>query len=308
MPEDPKDIRLARARLSLEGLSVGDAFGQCFFAPNEFVTRGRIENEDLPPAPWDYTDDTEMAISVFNTLERHGRIDQDDLADAFARRYAADPRRGYGGTAHRILREIGAGVPWKKSSTDAFDGMGSLGNGGAMRVAPLGAYFADDVDLLIDQARLSAEVTHAHPEGQAGAIAVALAAAFAWNHRGQRTPRLVRDMLDFVTDRTPDSRTRAMILQAADLPRSYAIESAVGVLGHGSALSAPDTVPFCLWCVARHFDSFTQAMWTTVSGGGDKDTNAAIVGGIVSLSSAEGSLPQSWIKCREPLRFATSEL
>jgi ADP-ribosylglycohydrolase len=291
----------ARALLSLDGLSVGDAFGQRFFSPNEFVTQGRITNEDLPPAPWHYTDDTEMAISVVEILLRHGKIEQDDLADAFARRYAADSRRGYGGTAHRILREIGTGVPWQQAAGSAFDGMGSLGNGGAMRVAPLGAFFADDVDLLVEEARRCAEVTHSHAEGQAGAIAVAIAAAFAWMHRGQRTPRLVREMLDFVIDKTPDSQTRAGIIQAADLPRSYAVDSAVGVLENGTALSAPDTVPFCLWCVAKHFDNFTGAMWTTVSAGGDRDTNAAIVGGIIALSAADEAIPPKWIASREQL-------
>ncbi len=50
-----------------------------------------------------------------------------------------------------------------------------------MRVAPLGAYFADDLPCLVTEARASAEITHAHPEGQAGAIAVAVAAAWAWH-------------------------------------------------------------------------------------------------------------------------------
>ena len=48
-----------------------------------------------------------------------------------------------------------------------------------MRVAPLGAYFADDLEMVRAQAVLAAEVTHAHPEGIAGAVAVALAAAWA---------------------------------------------------------------------------------------------------------------------------------
>ena len=58
-----------------------------------------------------------------------------------------------------------------------FGGEGSFGNGAAMRVAPLGAYFADELDAVVEQASFSAEVTHSHPEGIAGAIAVAVAAA-----------------------------------------------------------------------------------------------------------------------------------
>ena len=171
--------RAARVRRCLDGLSVGDAFGQCFFSPHEIATPRRVAANDGPPPPWHYTGDTEMAVVVVAELERRGEMDRDALATAFARRYAADPRRGYGGTAHSILRAIGAGDPWPRVAAAAFDGMGSMGNGGAMRSAPIGAWFADDLPALVEQARRSAEVTHARPEGQAGAVAVAVAAAFA---------------------------------------------------------------------------------------------------------------------------------
>ena len=51
-----------------------------------------------------------------------------------------------------------------------------------MIVAPLGAFFSDDLEKAAEQARLSAEVTHGHPEGQAGAIAIAVAAAQAFTY------------------------------------------------------------------------------------------------------------------------------
>jgi ADP-ribosylglycohydrolase len=52
-----------------------------------------------------------------------------------------------------------------------FGGRGSYGNGAAMRVAPLGAYLADDLKAVRENAILSAQITHIHPEGIAGAIA-----------------------------------------------------------------------------------------------------------------------------------------
>jgi hypothetical protein len=54
---------LGRARLSLDGLSVGDAFGERFFGPPGEVLK-RISRRELPDAPWTYTDDTEMALSI----------------------------------------------------------------------------------------------------------------------------------------------------------------------------------------------------------------------------------------------------
>src|SRR5437867_1565478 len=116
-----------------------------------------------------------MALSIVRSLQRFGSIECDVLAEMFADQYAKEPHRGYGGTAHSILRQIGNGVMWESAAGQAFDGMGSMGNGGAMRSAPIGAYFAEDIASVIEHARRSAMVTHAHPDGQAGAIAVAVA-------------------------------------------------------------------------------------------------------------------------------------
>ena len=84
---------LSRAWLSLDGLSVGDAFGERFFGPTNEVWQ-RISRRDLPHAPWTYTDDTEMALSIVEILQECGIIDQDLLATRFANRMQAN--RGYG--------------------------------------------------------------------------------------------------------------------------------------------------------------------------------------------------------------------
>ena len=290
--------------IALDGLSVGDAFGECFFAiaTDPYAWQQHLANRQPPPLGWRYTDDTEMALAIVEVLDRHRQIDQDDLAEAFARRYARDDRRGYGGMAHRILMELGAGRPWQRVSSEVFDGGGSLGNGGAMRVAPLGAYFADaDAATVIEQAKLSAQVTHWHEEGQAGAIAVAIAAAFAWNR--QRDVRAGEQLLPHVIAHTPEGRVRAGLERAAAFPLSAVAESAAYELGNGSRVTAPDTVPFAIWCAARHFTSYTDALWTTVSVAGDMDTNCAIVGGIVALSAGHDSIPAAWLAAREPLQM-----
>ena len=269
--------RMRRAIIALDGLSVGDAFGECFFAigTDPYAWQQHLANREPPDGRWRYTDDTEMALAILEVLERHQQVDQDDLAETFARRYARDDRRGYGGMAHKILMELGAGRPWQTVSSAVFDGTGSLGNGGAMRVAPLGAYFADDLPTLIEQARLSAQVTHWHPEGQAGAIAVAVAAGFAWQHAGETDLGVA--MLRQVVERTPAGAVRDGLERALKFPFTAVPESAAYVLGNGSRVTAPDTVPFAIWCAALHPTSYLDAMWTAVSVGGDIDTNCAIV-------------------------------
>lgn len=291
---------MQRALRSLRGLAVGDGFGQCFFCSPATVDWLIVERA-LPATPWFFTDDTVMALGILEVLGAHGRIEQDRLAAVFAKRWAAEPDRGYGGTAIRILREIREGTPWREISTAVFSGMGSMGNGGAMRAGPLGAYFADDLTALVENARASAEVTHAHPDGQAGAIAVALAAAWAWRHRGALPTEARSRLLDFVLESTPPGETRAMLARARSLPADASVALAASALGTGQRVLSADTVPFALWCAAGHLDDYVQAMWATVSGLGDRDTTCAIVGSIVALSAGERGVPDEWLRSTEAI-------
>jgi ADP-ribosylglycohydrolase len=199
---------LQNALLALEGLSVGDAFGECFFsAPAEF-----LRDRNLPSPPWVCTDDTQMAVSIVETLREHGRIQQDVLAGAFARRFVAEPYRGYGDGTFALLSRIARGEDWRTAAPQIF-GIGSYGNGAAMRAAPIGGFFSGNPSRAAAEARLAAVVTHAHPEGQAGAMAVAAAAALAAGRRDLAGRELIRETLSYV----PDGETRSRIEAALDI-------------------------------------------------------------------------------------------
>jgi ADP-ribosylglycohydrolase len=289
--------RMHALRRSLDGLSVGDSFGDQFF---DAAAEHRIEHRLLQKPPWLYTDDTEMALAITDVLQDAGFIDTDLLAMHFGHRYDRNPRRGYGATAHSILRAIAAGRNYRAVTPTVFEGQGSLGNGAAMRAGPLGAYFASDAPgRIVEQASLSAEVTHSHAEAIAGAIAVALAAAWAATHSAS-ADNAQTAFLDFVLEHTPDTYVRAGIATARRFEAHCSVMMAAAVLGNGSKVSAPDTVPFALWCASHHLGEFEQAMWVTVSALGDRDTTCAIVGSIVALSASD--LPAAWLAAREPLR------
>jgi ADP-ribosylglycohydrolase len=249
-----------RAWLALEGVSVGDTFGERFFGPPEDAF-ARIARRQLQPPPWTYTDDTEMAMSVYEVLAERGAIDQDLLASRFATRMQFG--RGYGQGTYAILTGIREGRDWRALTQGGFGGMGSFGNGAAMRVAPLGAYFADQpLARIAAQARLSAEVTHAHDEGIAGAIAVAVATALAWRRRGAPGPlgsQWIRDVRDAV----PPGYTFDAVDEAAGLPDSATVIDAAAL--------------------------------------GDRDTTCAIVGGIVAMVSGRDGIPAAWLEAREAL-------
>jgi ADP-ribosylglycohydrolase len=172
-----------------------------------------------------------------------------------------------------------------------------------MRVAPLGAYFADELERCAAQARDSALVTHTHPEGVAGAVAVAIAAAMAWQLRASPSAERPARFFEAVLRHTPESVVRTGIVRAASTPAATSVVQATKTLGNGSLVTAPDTVPFCLWMAAHHLAQFKMALGKTIGANGDCDTNAAIVGGIVALSVGHNGIPKDWLLAREQVHL-----
>jgi ADP-ribosylglycohydrolase len=290
------EARLKRARVALEGLSVGDGFGERFFRNGAEIL---IQNRALPKPEWNYTDDTNMALSIYEVLRLHGKIKQDELAASFAEHYHM--LRGYGPAMHGLLARIREGEDWKSAAGSLFSGQGSFGNGAAMRVAPLGAYYADNIDAVIENAALSAEITHAHVEGIAGAIATAVATAYAWRLREAAERPTRQEFIDLVIPHVPNSIVQMKLRHARNLAESASVMLAISALGNGSQVSAQDTVPFVLWSAGEQLDNFQEAMWQTVDAYGDIDTNCAMVGGIVASYVGVENVPADWIASREPL-------
>lgn len=251
----------------------------------------------LPPGmggpdhyPW--TDDTAMASCVVLCLAEDGEIIQDKLASTFAMEYANDPQRGYGRGTANLLEAISMDGEWRTRSANWWGpGCGSYGNGAAMRVAPLGAFYSD-LSTVARQAALQAQVTHDHPEAIAGAVAVAVASSlatysnFSWEK-----------IIEF----TPASELRDKIEQVAKLPATMDHLHVSADYGNGSSVTALDTVPFCLWAAREllNSDEFAEHMTMIAACGGDTDTNCAIIAGICGNKVKP---PKEWSDRTEPIR------
>ena len=289
-------MKLERAHLALEGLSVADAFGEQILHSGPATRELALGARTTPKGTnWKWSDDTAMAVSIVENLALHDGIDPEELALRFAQRYVAQPARGYGRGAHTVLAEIAQGTPYDVAAGQIFDGQGSCGNGGGMRSAPIGAYFCDDLDAVVDHATRSAAPTHAHADGIAGAVAIAVAAARVFE--GERDPGA---LLAAVVAHTPKGPTRDGVRRATAMLRAEPITVAAE-LGNGSRVLAADTVPFALWCAATHLLDYAGALWACASVGGDIDTTCAMVGGIVVGAVGLEGIPAEWHAAREPL-------
>ncbi|MEU4655449.1 ADP-ribosylglycohydrolase family protein [Streptomyces sp. NPDC023723] len=287
------EVRLDRALASLRGLSVGDALGSQYFVP---VNHPLLKRREVPPGIWQWTDDTEMACSVVAVLAAHQRIDQDALARSFAEHHDFD--RGYGPAVNRLLRLVREGGDWRELAAALFDGRGSWGNGAAMRIAPLGAWYADDPEQATHQAEISAYPTHQHREAVVGAMAVAAAAALAATPGG---PPDAEALLDGVIALVPGkSAVGAGLRRARDMLDYGDAGTVAAVLGCGRRTTAHDTVPFAIWSAARALGDYERGFWTTAQVGGDVDTTCAIAGGVIAAGRA-GAPPTAWAERTEAL-------
>ena len=282
------DSRGALAAASLAGLSVGDALGAQFFVPGTSA-------DNLPPGPWPWTDDTEEACCLVATLS-DGDFDRDTFADLLGRHF--EPYRGYGPGAVVMLRQIREGLPWPIAAAAAFDGQGSSGNGAAMRAAPLGAWHADSIAHAAAQGERAAQVTHAHAEGIAGAVAVTVAASLAAAGRLDGHRPEPEQLLAAAARHVRPGPVQQGLLAAIKIKDR---EQAAYELGSGARAMAQDTVPFALWVAARYLHDYPSAIAACIDAGGDVDTTCAIAGGVVAAHTGEEGIPARWLATREPL-------
>ncbi|GIL77640.1 hypothetical protein Vretifemale_7135 [Volvox reticuliferus] len=128
-----------------------------------------------------YTDDTQMAIALTRSLIAcNGRIDDVHAAQSYAEEY--QPCRGYGGTAYKILsgiRRLGVDSESIRTIGTKLIPTGSFGNGGAMRIAPLGLVYRHAPPKVLREAVAAAlRCTHVHPVAVDGAFVIALAVGY----------------------------------------------------------------------------------------------------------------------------------
>ncbi|MDB5313356.1 MAG: draG 1 [Gemmataceae bacterium] len=272
----------------LFGLAVGDAIG----APYEGLTGADIffrfgSPDQLVKNPDGealyYTDDTEMMIGVAETLAEYGVIEEQALCRAFANNY--HPERGYGQGARRIIERMVRGKDWRALAKTVFPG-GSFGNGAAMRVAPVGLLFRDNLDAVWEQARSSALPTHTHPVGIEGAQVLAVAVALA-SRAETFDPRVFyREVLLRVrTEEFGWHLSVAAKLRGGD-----------SVSGLGSTLHAHRSVATAIACFAKTPGDFEAAISLAISLGDDTDTVAAMTGALVGAFAGIAAVPVQLIE------------
>ena len=247
------------------GAILGDIIG----SPYEFDMGDKTKDFPLFSPDSAYTDDTVITIAVAEAfLDAPADCDEEELRSRliasmlrYGKRY---PYAGYGCRFNHWLHQKNP-QPY-----------GSFGNGSAMRVSPI-AWLYNDLETVRRMARISADVTHDHPEGIKGAEATAAAIYLA---------------------RTGSSK--AQIKAYVETEFGYDLSRSCDEIrpGYHHVESCQETVPEAITAFLEG-ESFEDVIRTAVSLGGDCDTLTCIAGSI-----AEGfyGVPEDLKKaCRKRL-------
>jgi poly(ADP-ribose) glycohydrolase ARH3 len=242
-----------------------------------------------------FTDDTQMTLCVAEWLAAGEAPSGAHLLARFADAY--EPWRRYGpGTANILQLFPRHRARWRELATAAFP-EGSLGNGSAMRVAPVGLAYHDDARRATAVAIESSRPTHAHPLAYQGAVLQCLAVATATGLTAF-TPdpflRASRAGLAHFANLLQDTSRFARALEAIErgLVRGATCAEMADTLGTG--VVAHEAVPMALYCFLRHPESYADAIHQAVFIGGDTDTIAAMAGAISGAFLGADAIPPAW--------------
>jgi len=254
------------------GLAIGDAYG----APYEggilerlfwkFISKtkeGKIR----------YTDDTQMSLDLANSLIQNEGINQDKLANSFAKGYQYS--RGYGPGAAKLLKKIRNGGKWQALNKAQFK-EGSFGNGAAMRSPILSLFFFHNLNELKNNTVLASEITHAHPLAIEGAQLISFvcyAALHDWS---------MRDILKVLPTWCKSKAYKEKVffcIEYLNEDNSFSNKDIINNLGN--SISASQSCLTSIYFALRYKDKDYNLMLEHIYKlGGDTDTIGAMAGAI----------------------------
>jgi ADP-ribosylglycohydrolase len=293
---------LGELEKSLAGCLLGTAVGDSVGLPFENLSRRSVAR--IAPQPLEQSlvagkglvsDDTEHTVMVALSVAEAGAD-----VELFRRRLAARLRwwlssapPGVGSATARAILKLWMGWP------PASSGVHSAGNGPAMRAALLGVAFGHEPALLVQMVQACTCVTHTDRQAFEAALAVAVAAACAARLGPCTAPEAMSAFARTYTQAAGDAtalREPLRLLRAA-VDEQLSVAAFAERLGCGKGVTgyALHTVPAALYAWMRHTGDLRAAVTAIVHCGGDTDSTAAIVGGIVGAGLGPQGVPGPWL-------------
>lgn len=215
---------------------------------------------------------------------------------AFAEQLAANMRRWLCSLPPGLgMATLRAGTRLLLGCSAYNSGVDSAGNGPAMRSALLGLYY-HDLTQLQAAVRINSRITHTDTRAEAGALAIALATHHAVRHSNPNPPAYYAQLAHYVPHADELLRQlRAVLDSVAAGHSALDYVRAQGWERHGVSGYINHSVPVALHAWLSHPQDYAAALRAVIACGGDCDTTAAMVGGIVGAAVGLDGLPEAWL-------------
>jgi ADP-ribosylglycohydrolase len=264
----------------LLGGAIGDALGVPFELMNEYNPKlmawdGKtfLGSKTHKLKPGEFSDDSQMQQIVAQSLIENKGFYPDDLSRRYLDWMVSGRARGYGNATYKALMKLRAGKHWSESGT-----YGSYGNGTAMRAAPFGLFFKDDINALIEVCKIDSRITHLSEEAEAGSLAIGLASFYIANKSFFN--------LDKIIDKLKETKVKSNIILAKSLVnKNISVREALRIIGTGPDVR--QTVPAVLYLYFKYYN-YNAGIIEAIKAGGDTDTTASILGCLFGMQFGLG--------------------
>jgi len=198
---------------------------------------------------------------------------------------------GIGLATLRSILRLWVGIPPERS------GVFSAGNGPAMRGPILGVAFGDSPAMLREFVLRSTRMTHTDPKAFQGALAVAVAAHLNAQGRSIAPQEYVRVLQEYLADRSAGEFLSLIDRACRSAERNEQVETFADAIGSRNGISGYmyHTVPCVIQVWLRHQKDYPAGVREIIAAGGDTDTTAAILGGIIGAGEGKEGIPERWL-------------
>lgn len=268
-----------------------------FLAPQPHVLRSLRR---LRPGCW--TDDTQLTLAVARAIVMsEGQMDYDEMAEAHIRAFETLELRGWDATTKQACRRLAQGTSRARSGK-----LGGAGNSVAAKIAPVAAYSflrGDTREQLLNHCLSVGMMTHYDPRAVVGAYLIALLVrdALASNRKWDPSPERYSELIEEARwaedalSRTLGVSDDPISQHLAELCDALDVESdELAELCNGATSYACYSVSYVVALLCGRPWEFEEGVVAAVNGGGDTDTNGAMVGAILGAAYGARKLPKRY--------------
>ena len=286
----------SRQPAPLLGLAIGDSLGGPFetkhFSSQELArwdgSFHTWEINEIQPErkPGEWTDDTKAALALATSLVEAETYNPVSALARYMEWYDSGDHRGMGKTIKQALQRISQGYHWDQSGI-----LHAEGNGTAMRVAPIGAFYHRNVLTAAHMARIDAGLTHNSIEASEGSAAVAIGVSLLCD--GYVKSEVLAPVIAFLND----SKVQEGLIRVKRVLQSNPSPADIlnTLIQWGTGAHVVQTIPAAFLCFLGT-TSYQDAVALAIHAGGDTDTTAAITGALAGSlygrAALEGYLGQ----------------